>query len=188
MAQKSVRLVSSDSRKGFSHRALVSYPSRLVSHPSAAVEMPQLDQSTSPNFPGYAPMDSRSQSQASTDDRPHSTMAILDWGEDDTSTHSIDGKTGNHYPRHAAPPRMIIEGASPGRRNQERDYSRKLAQYQAIGVGKYWIADPSQRMVTVFRMESSGYINVGAFRGRDVVPCSIYPGLTLTAEQILNAG
>lgn len=86
------------------------------------------------------------------------------------------------------PPRMIVEVASPGKRNRERDYSRKLAQYQEIGVGEYWIADPSQQMVTVFKLEPSGYVKVGEFRGGDVVPCFTYPSLALTAAQILNAG
>jgi Uma2 family endonuclease len=86
------------------------------------------------------------------------------------------------------PPRMILEVASPGRRNQERDYDRKLAQYQAIGVDEYWIADPSQQIVTVFQLQPSGYVKVGEFREGAIVPCATCPALTLTAEQILNAG
>jgi Uma2 family endonuclease len=86
------------------------------------------------------------------------------------------------------PPRMIVEVASPGRRNQERDYDRKLAQYEAIGVEEYWIADPAQGMVTVFKLEQDGYVKVGEFRGGEVVPCWTCSALTLTAEQILRAG
>jgi Uma2 family endonuclease len=85
------------------------------------------------------------------------------------------------------PPRMTVEVASPGRRNQDRDYNRKLAQYQAIGVDEYWIADPSQQIVTVFNLQPSGYVKVGEFRGDTIVPCATCPALILTAEQILNA-
>jgi Uma2 family endonuclease len=86
------------------------------------------------------------------------------------------------------PPRMIVEVASPGKRNHDRDYNRKLAQYQAIGVDEYWIADPSQAIVTVFQLESGGYVKVGEFRDGAIVPCATCPALTLTATQILNAG
>jgi Uma2 family endonuclease len=90
--------------------------------------------------------------------------------------------------REMSPPLMVVEVASPGRRNQGRDYNRKLAQYQAIGVEEYWIADPSQGMVTVFKLGQDGYVKVGEFRGDAIVPCSTCPALTLKAEQILNAG
>jgi Uma2 family endonuclease len=86
------------------------------------------------------------------------------------------------------PPRMIIEVASPGRRNRVRDYNNKLAQYQAIGVDEYWIVDPSQQIVTVFKLETDGYVKVGEFREGAIVPCTTCSALELTAAQILNAG
>jgi Uma2 family endonuclease len=86
------------------------------------------------------------------------------------------------------PPRMIVEVASPGRQNQQRDYIRKLAQYQAIAVHEYWIVDPSQQIVTVFKLETDGYVKVGEFREGAIVPCATCPAMKLTAAQILNAG
>jgi Uma2 family endonuclease len=85
------------------------------------------------------------------------------------------------------PPRMIVEVASPGKRNQARDYSRKLAQYQAIAVEEYWIVNPSQATVTVFQLAPDGYLQVGAFQGNAIVPCATCPALALRAEQILGA-
>jgi Uma2 family endonuclease len=85
------------------------------------------------------------------------------------------------------PPRMVVEVVSPGKRNRDRDYKNKLAQYQAIGVEEYWIADRAVQMVVVFELERSGYKKVGEFQGRDIVPCSTCPALALAAEQILNA-
>jgi Uma2 family endonuclease len=83
------------------------------------------------------------------------------------------------------PPLFILEVASPGRRNQDKDYNRKLEQYEAIGVEEYWIADLSQGMVTVFNGQE-GYVKVDEFQGDAVVPCAICPALALRAEQILN--
>jgi Uma2 family endonuclease len=93
------------------------------------------------------------------------------------------------------PPQMVVEVVSPGRQNHDRDYNNKLAQYQAIGVDEYWIVDPSQQIVTVFKLETDGYVKVGEFREgatpcgylEERVPCATCPALQLTAVQILNA-
>jgi Uma2 family endonuclease len=86
------------------------------------------------------------------------------------------------------PPRMVVEVASPGKRNQVRDYQNKLAQYQEIGVEEYWIIDPKAQKVTVFYLEPMGYRQMGEFQGNQVVPCLTHSLLNLTADQILNAG
>jgi Uma2 family endonuclease len=86
------------------------------------------------------------------------------------------------------PPRMVVEVASPGKRNQERDYNNKLAQYQEIGVEEYWIVDSKAKKVTVFYLEVTGYKKIGEFQGTQLVPCLTHSPLILTAEQILEAG
>jgi Uma2 family endonuclease len=90
--------------------------------------------------------------------------------------------------REMSPPLMVVEVASPGKRNHERDYKNKLAQYEAIGVAEYWIADPEVKAVVVFELQQTGYRKVGTFQGKSIVPCSTCPALRLTAEQILSAG
>jgi Uma2 family endonuclease len=86
------------------------------------------------------------------------------------------------------PPCMAVEVVSPGKRNHDRDYNNKLTQYEAIGIDVYWIIDRQAQIIVVFELEQSGYQQVGEFKGSDIVPGSICPGLALTAEQILNAG
>jgi Uma2 family endonuclease len=86
------------------------------------------------------------------------------------------------------PPQMVVEVVSPGRQNHDRDYNNKLAQYQAIGVDEYWIVDPSQQLITVFKLETDGYVKVGEFREGAIVPCATCPALQLTAVQVLSAG
>jgi Uma2 family endonuclease len=90
--------------------------------------------------------------------------------------------------RDMSPPRMVVEAASPGKRNRQRDYHNKLAQYEAIGVEEYWIVDIEARSVVVFQLQDSGYQKIGEFEGDRVVPCATCPALALTVEQILNAG
>jgi Uma2 family endonuclease len=86
------------------------------------------------------------------------------------------------------PPRMAVEVVSPGKRNRDRDYHNKLAQYEAIGVDEYWIIDRQAQMVVVFELQPSGYQKIGEFQGNSIVPCLTCPGLALTAEQIFAAG
>jgi len=86
------------------------------------------------------------------------------------------------------PPCMAVEVVSPGKRNHDRDYNNKLAQYEAIGIDIYWIIDRQAQRVVVFELEQSGYEKIGEFKNGDIVPCSVCPALALTAEQILNAG
>jgi Uma2 family endonuclease len=86
------------------------------------------------------------------------------------------------------PPVMAIEVTSPGKRNRERDYNHKLAQYETVGISTYWIIDPKAQSVTVFQLQPSGYQKVGEFRSDDGVECPSFPALNLTASQILRAG
>jgi Uma2 family endonuclease len=86
------------------------------------------------------------------------------------------------------PPRMVAEIVSPGKENRERDYERKRAQYQAVGISEYWIIDPHQRQITVLRLEKGIYIEVGVFRGGEEIVSPAFPELKLTADRVLNAG
>jgi Uma2 family endonuclease len=86
------------------------------------------------------------------------------------------------------PPIMTVEVVSPDKKQRDRDYINKLAQYEAIAIQTYWIVDPQQQQITVFQLERSGYQKLGEFRNEDGVPCPSFPSLTLTASQILNAG
>jgi Uma2 family endonuclease len=84
------------------------------------------------------------------------------------------------------PPELIIEIASPGKANQERDYKHKRAQYQAIGVPEYWIADRATATITVLVLEPTGYVELGQFRDEAVIQSRFLPRLALTAQQVLR--
>jgi hypothetical protein len=81
-----------------------------------------------------------------------------------------------------------VEVVSPEKKQCDRDYIHKLAQYEAIAIPTYWIVDPQQQKITVFQLVRSGYQNLGEFRNEDIVICPSFPALALTANQILNAG
>jgi Uma2 family endonuclease len=80
----------------------------------------------------------------------------------------------------------VMEVVSPGKVNRERDYDRKRAQYQAIGVAEYWIIDRAAATITVLVLEPTGYVELGQFRNEAVIQSRFLPSLALTAQQVLR--
>ncbi len=88
------------------------------------------------------------------------------------------------------PPQLIVEVVSPGdenTKNYQRDYTRKRDQYAARGIPEYWLIDPNRSVVIVLTLKDGAY-QAREFRGSDLVVSPTFPGLQLTAEQILRAG
>ena len=84
------------------------------------------------------------------------------------------------------PPRLVVEVVSPGRVGRDRDYDRKRAQYAARGIAEYWVIDPIEEVVTVFRLEEGQYVEVGVFRDGEAIVSPMFPQLSLTVQQILS--
>jgi Uma2 family endonuclease len=84
------------------------------------------------------------------------------------------------------PPKMIAEVVSPGQSNRERDYSRKQAQYCKRQVPEYWIIDRENQIVTVLKLETNEYIELGLFQGSDRILSPSFSNLCLTAAEIFQ--
>ncbi|NEO68563.1 Uma2 family endonuclease [Moorena sp. SIO3H5] len=91
---------------------------------------------------------------------------------------------------------LVIEVVST---NWRDDYGYKLMDYEAIGIGEYWIVDylgiggvrfigqPKQPTLSIYQLVDGEY-QVQQFRGKDRINKSTsFPELNLTAEQIFNA-
>ncbi len=83
-------------------------------------------------------------------------------------------------------PRLVVEVVSPGCANRERDYERKRLQYAAIAVPEYWLIDPGLQTVTVLKLVTTAYQEVGTFQGQTPILSPEFEMLNLTAEQILQ--
>lgn len=81
-------------------------------------------------------------------------------------------------------PRFVLEVVSPGQTNRHRDYVRKRAQYAAVGIPEYMIADPEEQTVTVLVLDQGSYCEAGCYRGEQRVISPTFPNLTLTVNQI----
>ncbi len=85
------------------------------------------------------------------------------------------------------PPEFVLEVVSPGVENAERDYRHKRSEYAARGIQEYWIVDPIEQQVVVLTLVSGLYEDV-SFRGSEQIHSPMFPNLTMTAEQIVQAG
>ncbi|BAS55355.1 hypothetical protein NIES2135_53600 [Leptolyngbya boryana NIES-2135] len=87
-------------------------------------------------------------------------------------------------------PALVVEVVSPGNPgsdNYDRDYVEKPREYAARGIPEFWQVDPTRAVVTVLKLEDGTY-RTREFRGDEVVVSPVFPGLQLTAGQILRAG
>ena len=81
----------------------------------------------------------------------------------------------------------VVSPGKPGEDNYDRDYVEKPKEYAARGIPEFWQVDPSRSVVIVLTLKDGAY-QPREFRGNDRVASPLFPGLQLTAAQILNAG
>lgn len=87
------------------------------------------------------------------------------------------------------PPQLLAEVVSPGDEdsdNYQRDYIQKSRQYAAINVPEYWIIDPDRAWVRVGVLVDGAY-DFQNFTGKQVIKSAMFPGLKLTAAQVIGA-
>jgi Uma2 family endonuclease len=91
---------------------------------------------------------------------------------------------------------LAIEIASD---NWRDDYELKLGDYEQMGVREYWIADylgiaaarhigrPKRPTLSVCRLGEDGEFEIEQFQGDQLILSREFPGLSLTAAQVLGA-
>jgi Uma2 family endonuclease len=83
--------------------------------------------------------------------------------------------------------------------NWQNDYARKVEDYATLGIPEYWIADyaalggtrhigkPKQPTLSICTLVDEEY-EIQQLRGNEIIISPTFPGLNLTAEQVLMAG
>jgi Uma2 family endonuclease len=83
--------------------------------------------------------------------------------------------------------------------NWQNDYARKVEDYAVLGIPEYWIADyaglggtrhigkPKQPTLSICTLVEGEY-TIQQLRGSQAIISPTFPGLNLTAEQILGRG
>jgi Uma2 family endonuclease len=92
--------------------------------------------------------------------------------------------------------KLVVEVVST---NWRDDYAHKMIDYEALGIGEYWIADylglggsryigsPKQPTLSVYQLVDGEY-QIKLFRGDEKVESAVFPELNLTAAQIFSGG
>lgn len=92
--------------------------------------------------------------------------------------------------------KLVVEVVST---NWQDDYLHKLADYQALGIPEYWIVDyaalggriyigyPKRPTLSVYHLVADGEYDMQLFRGSANVASTIFPAITLSAEQVFGA-
>jgi Uma2 family endonuclease len=88
-------------------------------------------------------------------------------------------------PLNESPPLLVVEVVSAS--TIEMDYRTKYAEYAVLDIREYWIVDAIELKVTVCRL-SEGFYGNQVLRGDQPIGSPTFPGLRLTAEQVLRAG
>jgi Uma2 family endonuclease len=81
-----------------------------------------------------------------------------------------------------AAPEIAIEILSPGVSNERRDRHAKRNLYSARGVSEYWIVDPENRAVEIYRRGEGGLESSGSLSGADALTSEILPGFRVAVE------
>jgi Uma2 family endonuclease len=87
-------------------------------------------------------------------------------------------------------PMVVIEVVSPGTEstdNYKRDYEQKPKEYAARGIPEMWLIDPARSVVLVLTLADGEY-HEATFTGNSVIQSPAFPGLKLTAIEVLTAG
>jgi Uma2 family endonuclease len=103
---------------------------------------------------------------------------------------AIEGRKESILKLNEPNPLILIEVVSPGTEstdNYKRDYERKPKEYATRGISEMWIIDPDRAWVKVGTLINGAY-QFQDFTGNQVIISPTFPGLTLTADEVLTAG
>jgi Uma2 family endonuclease len=78
-------------------------------------------------------------------------------------------------------PDLVVEVASPSTALYDR--VTKYEKYANAGVQEFWVANTNARTIQVLVLESGEYRSLGVYRGQQMLPSRIVPGLSVRVEQ-----
>lgn len=81
-------------------------------------------------------------------------------------------------------PDLVVEVISPSSRR--RDLRVKLQIYERFGVPFYWVLDSVERSVRPYELTAEGYVAQPILRPGDMLPCPLFPGLTIDVAELFR--
>jgi Uma2 family endonuclease len=89
--------------------------------------------------------------------------------------------------RFTGAPELMIEIVSPGRENARRDRVVKRQVYGKHGVQEYWVVDPENRTLEVYRLQQKSLELFTPLADQDEVASPLLPHLGFPVIKIFNA-
>ena len=83
-------------------------------------------------------------------------------------------------------PELVIEVVSPGTENARRDREMKRQVYGKHGVKEYWVADPPNRSLEIYRLKRRTLALAETLMDADEVTTPVLPGFKCRASQIFG--
>lgn len=83
---------------------------------------------------------------------------------------------------------LVIEIVSDDSKSRKRDLEKKAPDYAGAGILEYWIVDPLEECVTVFRLEGQAYQLHGEFRRGVQATSLVLTGLSVDVSAVFDAG
>lgn len=83
-------------------------------------------------------------------------------------------------------PELVIEIVSPGKENARRDREVKRQVYGKHGVKEYWIADPLNRSLEIYRLKRHNLALAETLMDEDNLTSSVLPGFKCQVRQIFG--
>jgi len=88
--------------------------------------------------------------------------------------------------RFNAAPDLVIEVMSPGKENRDRDLLVKRQLYAKYGVAEYWIVDPENRLVEIYRLRDSHLESAATFRNGDEITTPLLPNFRMRVSAVFD--
>ncbi len=83
-------------------------------------------------------------------------------------------------------PDLVVEILSPGAENLRRDRIAKRQLYARHGVAEYWMVDPVQRALEVYRLQTGSLELVATLKDADELSSSFLPGFSCATAAIFR--
>jgi Uma2 family endonuclease len=88
--------------------------------------------------------------------------------------------------RFVGAPDLAIEIISPGKENRRRDLFVKRQLYARYGVNEYWIVDPENQSVLVFRLDGHILKEIATLTNEEEISSPLFPGLQIKVSAVFN--
>jgi Uma2 family endonuclease len=84
-------------------------------------------------------------------------------------------------------PELVVEVLSPGAENARRDTELKLDLYGRRGVDEYWVLDPPQRTISVYRRGGEALALIGVLDAAATLTSPVLPGFAAPVASLFPA-